>query len=201
MTKRRGKLPRVELLNVPSYRQGTFDSLCAYYTAAMMLSTLFPEYTRSFGEAARTRATRNVSDDPLISYYSNEDDRLVLARWFYQGVYISRTTTILNKIMRADRRRARFACRRESAHDNTFRDVIAGSIDQGLPVMLGWNTPDYGDHAVLAPIIHDGHRISAGRAVATGLTAIFETDCRRGWRLLFGARPAAPAAWFRALGR
>ncbi len=53
----------------------------------------------------------------------------------------------------------------------------------------------------LAPIIHDGHRISAGRAVATGLTAIFETDCRRGWRLLFGARPAAPAAWFRALGR
>ena len=51
------------------------------------------------------------------------------------------------------------------------------------------------------PIIHDGHRISAGRAVATGLTAIFETDCRRGWRLLFGARPAAPAAWFRALGR
>ena len=61
MTKRRGKLPRVELLNVPSYRQGTFDSLCAYYTAAMMLSTLFPEYIRSFGEAARTRATRNVS--------------------------------------------------------------------------------------------------------------------------------------------
>ena len=55
--------------------------------------------------------------------------------------------------------------------------------------------------AKLAPIIHDGHRISAGRAVATGLTAIFETDCRRGWRLLFGARPAAPAAWFRALGR
>ena len=57
------------------------------------------------------------------------------------------------------------------------------------------------DNPDLAPIIHDGHRISAGRAVATGLTAIFETDCRRGWRLLFGARPAAPAAWFRALGR
>ena len=57
------------------------------------------------------------------------------------------------------------------------------------------------DADLLAPIIHDGHRISAGRAVATGLTAIFETDCRRGWRLLFGARPAAPAAWFRALGR
>ena len=56
-------------------------------------------------------------------------------------------------------------------------------------------------NAKLAPIIHDGHRISAGRAVATGLTAVFETDCRRGWRLLFGARPAAPAAWFRALGR
>ena len=84
MSKRK-KLPRVELLNVPSYRQGSFDCLCTYYTAAMMLSTLFPEYTSSFGEPARERATKNLSDDPLINYYSDEDNRLVLARWFYQG--------------------------------------------------------------------------------------------------------------------
>ena len=150
MTKRQ-RLPRVELLGVPSFRQGSFDSLCTYYTAAMMLSALFPgsECTRNFREAARERATKNLSNDPLITHYSDEDSRLVLARWFYQGEYVGKATTVLNKVMRAEGKRTRFACRRESAHDNTFRDVIAGSIDDGLPVMLGWNTPDYGNHTVL----------------------------------------------------
>lgn len=145
------KLPHVELLGVPSYRQGSFDSLCTYYTAAMMLSALFPgaDCTSCFGEAARERATKNLSSDPLITHYSDEDNRLVLARWFYQGEYVRKATAILNRIMRAEEKRTRFACRDESAHDKTFRDVIAGSIDQGLPVMLGWNTPDYGNHTVL----------------------------------------------------
>ena len=149
MTRRKKKLPRVELLNVPSYRQGSFDSLCVYYTAAMMLSSLFPEYERQFGVAARERATKNLSADPLIHYYSGEDDRLVLGRWYYIGEYVRKATTILNKIMLADGKSTRFGCQRETAHDNTFRDVIAGSIDDGLPVMLGWSTPDYGNHAVL----------------------------------------------------
>ena len=149
MSKRTRKMPRVELLNVSSYRQGTFDNLCAYYTAAMMLSTLFPEYTGSFGEARRTRTTKKVSNDPIISNYGGKDTRLVLARWFYHGEYISKATAILNKIIRADGRKAEFECQDESAHDNTFRDVIAGSINEGLPVMLGWSTPDYGNHAVL----------------------------------------------------
>ena len=149
MSKRKKKLPRVELLNVPSYRQGTFDSLCAYYTAAMMLSTLFPEYARRFGVAARERATKNLSDDPLIKNYSDEDHRLILGRWFYQGEYVKKVTAILNKTMSADGDPTRFTCQRETAHDNTFHQVIANSINSGLPVMLGWNTPDYGNHAVL----------------------------------------------------
>ena len=149
MTKRT-KLPHVELLNVPSFHQGSFDSLCTYYTAAMMLAALFPEDWRSFGFGeGRDRATKNVSNDALISAYSDEDDRLVLARWFYQGEYVRKATTILNKVMRAHKQETRFGCRRESAHDNTFRDVIGGSINDGLPVMLGWNTPDYGNHTVL----------------------------------------------------
>ena len=149
--KTKQKLPRVELLGVPSFRQGSFDSLCTYYTAAMMLSTLFPGsgFTRSFGESARERATKNLSNDPLITHYSDEDNRLVLARWFYQGEYVRKATTILNKVMRSEEQATRFVCRRESAHDNTFRDVIAGSINDGFPVMLGWNTPDYGNHTVL----------------------------------------------------
>ena len=100
MSKPPRKLPRVELLNVPSHRQGAFDNLCVYYTAAMMLSALFPEYTRRFGETARERATRNLSNDPLITNYGGKDDhQRILARWYYQGEYISKATTILNRIM------------------------------------------------------------------------------------------------------
>ena len=151
------KLPRVELLNVPSYRQGSFDSLCTYYAAAMMLSALFPEkYTGAFGETAREKATKKMSNDPLITHYSREDNRLILSRWFYQGEYVRKAVTILNNIMREDKRQTRFACRDESAHDNTFRDVIAGSINDGLPVILGWNTLDYGNHTVLVTGYFEG---------------------------------------------
>lgn len=152
MSRKMQRLPRVELLGIPSYRQGSFDSLCTYYTAAMMLSALFPgaDFIRSFGESARERASKYLSNDPLITHYGGEDHRLVLARWFYQGEFVRKATTILNKVMRAEEQQTRFACQRESAHDNTFRDVIAGSIDEGLPVMLGWNTLDYGNHTVLA---------------------------------------------------
>ena len=144
------KLPRVELLNVPSFHQGSFDSLCTYYSAAMMLAALFPEEWGEFGFGeGRERTTKKGSNDPLINFYSNEDSRLILARWFYQGEYVKRAISILNKIMKEREIPTRFEYREETGHDNTFTDVIAGSIDAGLPVMLGWNTPDYGDHTVL----------------------------------------------------
>lgn len=144
------KLPRVELLNVPSFHQGSFDSLCTYYSAAMMLAALFPEEWREFGFGeGRERTTKKGSVDPFIRFYSDEDRRLILARWFYQGEYVEGATRIMNKIMEERKFSTRFGCRRETAHDNTFTDVIAGNIDAGLPVMLGWNTPDYGDHTVL----------------------------------------------------
>ena len=146
----KAKLPRVELLNVPSFHQGSFDSLCTYYSAAMMLAALFPEEwgELGFGEGSE-RTTKNVSNDPLIRLYSDEDSRLILARWFYQGEYVRKAIAILNRIMKAQEFSTRFEYRREPARASTFTDVIAGSINAGLPVMLGWNTPDYGNHTVL----------------------------------------------------
>ena len=142
MPKRKPKLPRVALLNVPAYRQGSFDSLCAYYTGAMMLSTLHPEYVSSFGRAARQRATKRLSDDPIIKRYDDKDQRVGLARWFYQGEFVRDVTKVLNRIMLDDGKSTRFRCLDKSAADTTYRKLIAGSIDVGLPVMLGWNTPD-----------------------------------------------------------
>ena len=138
-------LPRVELLNVPAYRQGSFDNLCAYYTGAMMLSALFPEYTRSFGETASERATKKLSNDPLIKNSGGKDHRRILAKWYYQGEYVSEVTKILNRITCLDNKGTKFTCQNKNAIVQTFRKVIVASIDFGLPVMLGWSTLDYGD--------------------------------------------------------
>lgn len=147
--KKRTKLPMVELLNVPSYQQGSFDSLCTYYTTAMMLVTLFPEYEANFGQVRGVRVAKYSTEDPIFSNHSNGDSRLALATWFYKGEHIRKSTTILNKLMKEKSATTRFQCLSKTAHDNTYTVTIKESIDEGLPVMMGWNTPDYGDHAVL----------------------------------------------------
>ncbi len=145
------KLPTVELLNVPHYHQGAFDGLCSYYTGAMMLTTLYPDYSGILGKTRRKRTTKYMSDDPLISNYGSKetDTRIVLARWFYHGEYLTKVVAILNRLLSKDRKKTRFRCEHKGAWDNTFYKIIAESIDKGLPVMLGWSTPDYSDHAVL----------------------------------------------------
>ena len=139
----------VELLSVPTYGQGTFDSLCAYYTGAMMLATLVPDYAVEFGRAT-SKAVKSMSRDPLFRQYgNNEDNRTVVARWFHHGETIENVVKILNRNMRYDGLSTRFECHHMNHHDGTF-DRIARSVDAGLPVMLGWDTEDYGCHAVLA---------------------------------------------------
>ena len=137
----------VELVNVPRWTQGEFDSLCAYYTGAMMLGTLFPEYAVEFGRATRI-AVRSMSRDPLFRNYGDEDDRHVVARWFHHGENIDKVVTILNRNMKFENVSTRFECLDMDRRDRTF-DTVVDSVDEGLPVMLGWDTEDYGCHAVL----------------------------------------------------
>lgn len=164
MKRRKSELPqRVELLNCPHYRQGSFDGLCAYYTGAMILTSLYPEYEKKFGlnglNNKRNRFTQSVIQDPLIinTDGQNRDSNFLLARWFCKGEWIENVTKILNRLMREANKTTRFECIPRGAWDNTYYDYIGGSIREGLPVMLGWNTDDYGDHAVLVTGYWEGN--------------------------------------------
>lgn len=119
----------VELLSVPRFGQGSFDSLCAYYTGAMMLATLFPEYETQFGRAM-LRTTKYMSLDPMISNYSAEDNRHILGRWYYHGETIDKVVKILNAVMRGDARSTRFECRSLSRRESTStrRSRIASTV-------------------------------------------------------------------------
>ena len=142
---------RVELPNTPNYQQGKFDGLCTYYTGAMMLTALFPAYASRFG-LSRTEhnAVKRMSADPIIANYQDRDHdhRVTLAKWFYFGETISKMVDILNRIMSADGRNTKFKYYEEQPED-IIRNRILRKIDRGLPVMLGWDTEDYGCHAVL----------------------------------------------------
>ena len=141
---------RVELLNTPDYKQGESDSLCTYYTGAMMLATLYPAYVAAFGSSGTTeKTTKNVSNDPIITTYSNQDHRHILARWFYFGEWIENMVRILNAIMKADHPETRFEFRKGNPSSDQTLYRIVESINERLPVMLGWDAEDYGCHAVL----------------------------------------------------
>jgi len=114
----------------------------------MMLATLFPEYAVEFGRA-RPKATKYMSLDPLIQEYGSEDDRRTLAKWFYHGESIEKVVKILNANMEKQNEPTSFEFVHMDRKERTFDDTIVSSIDEGLPVMLGWNTKDYGCHAVL----------------------------------------------------
>jgi hypothetical protein len=141
----------VELLGVPSYYQGTYDSLCTYYAAAMLLTTLHPEYHDFFGRGARYQRVGLKVEDPLIRNFpgpqKDTTDR-VLATWFYRGAYLSDACKALNASMKEDQHDTRFKHALYTHRDSTFQ-LIADDIDQGLPVMIGWTTVDYGVHCTL----------------------------------------------------
>jgi len=141
----------VKLLNVPHYCQGTFDGLCVYYTGAMMLASLFPEYAARFGASGKALHPQ-MSRDPLIAEHrpprDGRNDPRTLARWFYLGEYVHEVVTTLNRIVMEDRDAAPFVSGNRNRVEGTF-EWITDNIDDGLPVMLGWDTVDYGCHAVL----------------------------------------------------
>lgn len=140
---------QVELLNVPHYSQGDFDGLCVYYSGAMMLSTLIPEISALFGTAGE-RATKFMSRDPLIATQNTSDQRKKLASWFYHGETVSSLKTTMNKIVPSYEisRRTKFKHEKLQRRESTF-NKITESINNGLPVVLGFDTRDYGSHAVL----------------------------------------------------
>lgn len=95
------------------------------------------------------RTTKLMSLDPLIRQHRGDDKRKVLAKWFYHGESIRRVVGILNVNVEMERFDTRLEFAEVDRRERTFDGCIVGSIDVGLPVMLGWNTEDYGCHAVL----------------------------------------------------
>ena len=131
----------VKLVGIRLREQGTHDSFCAYYAAAMLLCTLRPEMDDEFDAT-------HVARDPLFRNLPRPRgqslDRAV-ADWLTAGVHFGPLACALD---RACGGRTRFQASRMPFGEKTL-GMLRERVDRGLPSVLGWESGELGDHTVL----------------------------------------------------
>lgn len=132
----------VRLVGVPPKHQGTHDSLCAYYAAAMMLSALRPELEDAF-------ECGDVRQDPLFGHYPRRGKQRIdalVADWIVAGAHLPRLSKALDRVCR-EGVRTRFVFATRPRTDATLL-FLQQQIDAGLPCVLGWESSEMGLHTV-----------------------------------------------------
>jgi hypothetical protein len=126
----------VRLLGLTLRTQGSHDSLCAYYAAAMLLCALEPALEDEF-EAP------TVARDPLFAHLPRRrGERLeaAVAEWHASGVKLPRLCRAMSA---AGATRFAYASGKRALHG------LCAAIDDGLPTLLAWESEQMGDHTVV----------------------------------------------------
>ncbi len=149
---RRRHRTSVRLLGIRLREQGTHDSFCAYYSAAMLLCTLRPEFDDDF-DAVHVRL------DPLFSNLPRRRslDRVV-AEWLTTGVRFGPLASSLNTACKGG---TRFRAKRAPCGARTLR-LLRANVDRGLPTVCGWESRELGNHTVLV-VGYDDYAGSSSR--------------------------------------
>jgi len=138
---RRRHRTTVRLTGIRLREQGTHDSFCAYYSAAMLLCTLRPEFDDAFDAV-------HVSGDPLFSNLPRPRRRSLertVADWLTTGVQFGPLAASLNAACKGT---TRFRAKRASCGAQTL-ELLRAKVDEGLPSVCGWESRELGNHTVL----------------------------------------------------
>jgi hypothetical protein len=134
----------VRLTGIALRQQGTHDSLCAYYSAAMLLCALRPEFEELFDAP-------HVRQDPLYANLPRRRGRSLersVTDWLTSGVRTEALCTALNRAAADGSFRTRFRYREVPRSPATV-DWIRAQIDHGMPLVLGWESREMGNHTSL----------------------------------------------------
>ena len=138
---RRRHRTTVRLVGIRLRVQGTHDSFCAYYAAAMLLCTLRPELDDEFDAT-------HVARDPLFRNLPRRGrqslDRAV-ADWLTAGVHFGPLARALEGACGGG---TCFRALRAPWGARALADLRA-NVDRGLPSVLGWESLELGNHTVL----------------------------------------------------
>jgi hypothetical protein len=132
------------LTGIALRHQGSHDSLCAYYSAAMLLCALKPELEEQFDAA-------HVRRDPLFANLPRrrgQSIETVAAAWLTAGVALPALTRALDGAAHTRDNRTRFGYRRARCDGETLA-FLQAQVDAGLPCLLGWESREMGDHTSL----------------------------------------------------
>jgi hypothetical protein len=138
---RRRHRTTVRLTGIRLREQGTHDSFCAYYSAAMLLCTLRPEFDDDFDAV-------HVSKDPLFSNLPRPRGKSldrVVADWLTTGVQFGPLARSLGNACKGT---TRFRAKRASCGARTL-ELLRDNVDKGLPTVCGWESRELGNHTVL----------------------------------------------------
>ncbi len=134
----------VRLTGIALRHQGTHDSLCAYYAAAMLLCALRPELEDQFDAA-------HVARDPIFGNLPRRRgqklERLV-SDWIASGVHLDRVCDALNAACKKGGVVTRFGFRAGNRVRGNV-EFLHDQIDRGLPCVVGWESREMGNHTVL----------------------------------------------------
>jgi hypothetical protein len=152
--KKRRHRTAVRLTGIRLREQGTHDSFCAYYAAAMLLCTLRPEMDDDFDAL-------HVKHDPLFKHLPRGKRRSIeraVADWLTTGVRFAPLARSLDAACKGkgkgkDMGKTRFRARRLPFSGRTL-ELLRKNIDEGLPCVLGWESRELGNHTVLV-VGHD----------------------------------------------
>jgi hypothetical protein len=139
----------VRLTGIALRHQGSHDSLCAYYAAAMMLCALRPELDEQFDAA-------HVAHDPLFRHLPRRRGHSVervAAEWLASGVMLPSLARALGGACAGGGVRTRFRHRRARADGDTL-GFLRAQVAAGLPCLIGWDSRELGCHTSLV-VGHD----------------------------------------------
>ena len=128
----------VRLTGIMLRQQGTHDSLCAYYSAAMLLCALRPEFEEKF-DAPR------VGLDPLYANLPRRRGKSLersVTDWLSSGVHLKALCRSLNAACKGH---TRFRFKKGAVAVEWLRQ----QVDRGLPCILGWESREMGSHTSL----------------------------------------------------
>lgn len=129
----------MRLLGIRLREQGTHDSFCAYYAAAMLLCTLRPEFDEEFDAV-------HVKRDPLFRNLPRRGTlEHTVADWLTTGVKFAPLAKSLDAACGGS---TRFRATREGFNARALVR-LRRTVDEGLPCVLGWESRELGNHTVV----------------------------------------------------
>jgi len=132
------------LIGLPHYRQGPDDGLCLFYSASMLLASLWPKYRMRISTAFKSGSLFHLkSGHPIIRAlhrkFRGDELHAAIGRWVSGGYAMSDAADLLNDVVGEDffrYEKVRLRAARGAIRKAVLPRALQELLDQGLPFIV-----------------------------------------------------------------